>query len=159
MNHCQLELVRSSYERVRVVRSLFADLFRRRLLLLAPELSDRMEREVGTTGARDDAFLDLVSAVVQGLDRLDVLLPTLAALARRLHRRGASDADYEVVGEALAWTVEQVLAGAPEAVVAWSETFTLLAGVMRRAAGDAPVVPAPPPPRAALRTLSDWPPS
>ena len=36
MNHRQLELVRSSYDRIRRVRPLFADLFNRRLVLIAP---------------------------------------------------------------------------------------------------------------------------
>ncbi len=155
MNHRQLELVRSSYERIRRVRPLFADLFRRRLLLLAPELEALLDEDA----AQGDAeFLDTVAGVVQGLDRLDVLLPALAAHARRLHGRGVTDADYAVVGEALEWTVTQVLAGSPASVAAWSETYELLAAVMKQAARDAQGLP---PPRLPFvtRPYSDLPPA
>ena len=155
MNHRQLELVRSSYERIRRVRALFADLFRRRLLLLAPEL----EPALGDDWASwDTAFLDTVDGVVQGLDRLDVLLPALAAYARRLHGRGVTDADYGVAGEALAWTVAQVVAGIPGALTAWRETYDLLTAVMRRAAIDSQGLPRPPRLPFVTRPYSDLPP-
>jgi hemoglobin-like flavoprotein len=164
VNHRQLELVRSSYERIRSVRPLFADLFHRRLLLLAPELDPLLDEGALDGGdphppRRDAAFLDLVDDVVGGLDRLDLLLPALAAHARRLHRRGVTDLDYEVAGKALEWTLAQVLAGSPAAVAAWSETYELLTAVMKRAAEEGLGVP-PPPPRLPFITMpySDLPP-
>ena len=144
MNHRQLELVRSSYERIRRVRILFADLFNRRLMLIAPVLDRLLPAE---PERRDDAFIELVEQVVVGLDRLDELLPALVAQARAWQRRGIEQADYDVAGAALLWTVEQVLAGSPPAIDAWHETFELLAAVMKRAASE-PDPPSPPSRRA-----------
>lgn len=139
MNHRQLELVRSSYDRIRRVRPLFADLFNRRLLLIAPVLDRLLPAD---PAKRDDAFVEMVEQIVAGLDRLDVLLPALAAQARAFRRRGVEPEDYDVAGMALLWTVELVLAGSPGAIAAWRDTFELLAGVMKRAAAD-PDPPAP----------------
>ena len=144
MNHRQVELVRSSYERIRRVRPLFADLFNRRLTLMAPGLERVLP---GDTARRDEGFLDLVDFVVAGLDRLDVLLPALAAKAWEWRLLGIEPADYELTGMALHCTVEQVLSASPASVHAWRETFELLTGVMKRAATDPNAFPAPPPPR------------
>lgn len=149
MNHRQVELVRSSHERIRRVRPLFADLFNRRLTLIAPGLERVLP---GDTARRDEAFLDLVDFVVAGLDRLDVLLPALAAKAWEWRLLGIEPADYELTGMALHWTVEQVLSASPASVNAWHETFELLAGVMKRAATDPNAFPPPPPPRRAEPT-------
>jgi hypothetical protein len=137
VNHRQLELVRTSYERIHRVRPLFADLFDRRLALVAPAIdrllpADRHERE--------RAVVSTMEWVIRGLDRLDVLLPQMAALARALRRRGVEPADYDAVGEVLVWSVEQVLAGSSGDVAAWCDTYDLLASVMKRAAAD-PVDP------------------
>ena len=140
MSHRQLELVRKSYERIRRVRPLFADLFNRRWMLIAPALERLLPAE---PEHRDRAFIELVEQVVVGLDRLDELLPALAAQARAWQRYGVEPHDYDLTGEALIWTVEQVLAGSSSAVDAWRETFELLAGVMKRAASE-PALPAPP---------------
>ena len=149
MNHRQIELVRSSYERIRRVRHLFADLFNRRLTLIAPVLERLLPPEAAQ---RDAAVLELVELVVAGLDRLDVLLPALAVQARVWRLKGVEATDYDVAGMALAWTVEQVLVGSPGAITAWRETFDLLAGVMKRAAVDPHALPPPPPPRGPMRT-------
>jgi hemoglobin-like flavoprotein len=156
MNHRQLELVRSSYERIRMVRPLFADLFHRRLFLVAPRLEPLFHADPAW---RDAVFLDVVDTVVARLDRLDLLLPMLAAHARRWSRHGVLDTDYAHAGKALAWTVEQLLP-APAAIVAWRDTFEFLAAVMKRAVSDACAIPPAPPPRRTLVTLpySDRPP-
>ncbi len=140
MNHRQLELVRSSYDRIRRVRPLFADLFNRRLTLIAPVLDRLLPADAAL---RDDAFIETMERVIAGLDRLDVLLPALAAQALEWRKRGVEAADYDVAGMALGWTVEQVLAGSPGAIAAWRDTYELLAGVMKRAASD-PRLPGPP---------------
>ncbi len=150
MNHRQLVLVRTSYERIRMVRALFADLFHRRLFLVAPRLELLLPAD---PSRRDAAFLETVDMVVERLDRLDLLLPTLAACARTWSNRGVVDGDYAYAGKALAWAVEQLMKE-PAAIAAWRDTFDFLAGVMRRAVSDAQAIPPAPPPRRAMSTLS-----
>ena len=74
--------------------------------------------------------------VVQGLDHLELIVPTFAELGRRHARIGVTDSHYDTVGAALLWMLEQRLGSGwtPEAKAAWSGAYALLAGVMRRAA-------------------------
>jgi hemoglobin-like flavoprotein len=64
------------------------------------------------------------------------LVSEVAALGRRHAHYGVKDGDYESVGAALLWTLEQVLGEAftPGMREAWSEAYLLVATVMRRAA-------------------------
>ena len=83
-------------------------------------------------------LIQAVTLVVQGLDHLEALVPTIADLGRRHVQFGVTDAHYEAVGAALLWTLEQRLGSGwtPEAKVAWSCAYALLADVMRGAAGE-----------------------
>jgi hemoglobin-like flavoprotein len=151
VNHRQIELVRVSFERVEPVHTLFADLFHRRLFLMAPAVQRLADAD---PERRDRALFAMVREVIAGLDRLDLLLPSLASTARGLALQGVTSADYEAAGAALEWTLQQVIAQAPGVVLAWMETYELLAGVMKRAADDPTVAPPPPPPRRAFVTQS-----
>jgi len=79
-----------------------------------------------------------IGAVIDGLDELDRLVPTIEALGRRHAGYGVTDAQYFSVGAALLWTLEQGLGEAwtPEAAEAWSAAYTLLADIMRQAAAE-----------------------
>jgi hemoglobin-like flavoprotein len=157
VNHRQIELVRLSFERIERGSALFADLFHRRLFLIAPALERLADVDVER---RDRALFATLREIVTGLDRLDLLLPSLASTARGLGQQGVTAADYDATGAALEWTLQQVLAHAPGVVVAWTDTYELLAGVMKRAADDPMILPPPPPPRRAFVThgYSDRPP-
>jgi len=82
--------------------------------------------------------------VVQGLDHLEALVPTIADLGRRHAQFGVTDAHYDAVGAALLWTLEQGLGSGwtPEVKVAWSGAYALLADVMRTAASESASPPA-----------------
>ena len=142
MNRRQISLVQASFKRIELVPELTADLFHRRLFLVAPSLQVHFDRD---PEQRARAFLVLLRAVVEGLDRLDRLLPRLTSLARAYARRGITDHDYDAVGTALLWTVQQVLgdAHAHALATAWSETYDLLSGVMKQAVADLGGQPAP----------------
>lgn len=157
MNHRQIQLVRSSFDRLEPVRTLFADLFHRRLFLIAPALQRLVDADAER---RDEALFTALRELVAGLDRLDLLLPSLASTARALSRRGVTAADYDAAGAALDWTLHQVMTHDPGVVGAWTDIYELLAGVMKRAADDPALLPPPPLPRRTLVTqgYSDRPP-
>ena len=75
--------------------------------------------------------------VVQGLDHLEGLVPTLADLGRRHAQYGVMDGHYDTVGAALLWTLEQGLGSGwtPEVKAAWSDAYTLLTHLMRAPTG------------------------
>jgi hemoglobin-like flavoprotein len=89
-------------------------------------------------------LIQALTLVVQGLDHLEALVPTIADLGRRHAQFGVTDAHYDAVGAALLWTLEQGLGSGwtPEVKVAWTDAYALLADVMRAAAGDPASAPA-----------------
>ena len=84
-------------------------------------------------------LMQMLEEIVAVLDTPDLLVGPVAALGRRHATYGVQDGDYEPVGAALLWTLEETLGPAftPEVRDAWSEAFLLLATVMRRAAARA----------------------
>jgi hemoglobin-like flavoprotein len=70
------------------------------------------------------------------LDEPDQLVSEVAALGRQHVGYGVTDGQYETVGAALLWTLEQGLGPAftPGVRDAWSEAYLVLATLMRRAA-------------------------
>src|SRR5262245_35433335 len=82
-------------------------------------------------------LIQALTVVVQGLDHLEALVPTLADLGRRHAQYGVVDGHYDTVGAALLWTLEQGLGSGwtQEVKAAWSDAYALLADVMREAAG------------------------
>jgi hemoglobin-like flavoprotein len=77
-----------------------------------------------------------LSAVINSVDDLPSLIPTLETLGRNHIRYGVEDRHYETVGAALLWTLEQGLkeAWTPAAKSAWVEAYSTVSGVMRDAA-------------------------
>lgn len=129
----QIVLVQSSWPQVLGIRTTAADLFYARLFEVAPEVRTLFHRDLHAQGAMLMAMLD---AVVGGLDRLDQLLPTAQALARRHVAYGVRLAHYDSVGLALLWTLEQGLGPGFTAELrsAWAAAFLLLAEAMKHAA-------------------------
>ena len=82
-------------------------------------------------------LIEALTVVVQGLDHLEALVPTLTDLGRRHAQYGVTDSHYDTVGTALLWTLEQGLGSewTPEVRAAWSGAYAMLADVMRGAAG------------------------
>ena len=83
-------------------------------------------------------LVQTLTVVVQGLDRLDALVPAVADLGRRHARYGVSESHYGTVGAALLWTLEQKLGAGwtPEVKAACQGAYTVLADVMRGAARE-----------------------
>ena len=81
-------------------------------------------------------LVQALRVVVQGLDDLAALAPTLVDLGQRHTQYGVTDGHYESVGAALLWTLEQGLGSdwTSETKGAWSSAYLLLTGVMREAA-------------------------
>jgi hemoglobin-like flavoprotein len=83
-------------------------------------------------------LMQMLTAAVKGLDHLDQLAPVLQALGRRHVGYGVSDRHYEIVGQALLWTLEKALGRAftPELRHTWTAVYTLVATTMKEAARE-----------------------
>jgi len=77
---------------------------------------------------------------VNGLSRLDEIVPAVEALGKRHVGYGVKDQHYDTVAGALLYTLEKGLGPAftPEVKEAWTATYTVLAGAMKKAAATAP---------------------
>jgi hemoglobin-like flavoprotein len=79
----------------------------------------------------------MLTEIVAQLDRPETLLPGVSELGRRHRQYGVRDADYETVGAALLWTLEQGLGEGftPAVREAWTEAYLVVATLMRRGTG------------------------
>jgi hemoglobin-like flavoprotein len=129
----QKVLVQESFAVVAPIADEAAVLFYRRLFELNPSL-ERMFR--GDMAEQRRKLMQMLTAAVRGLDRLDQLVPVVEDLGRRHAAYGVADAHYDTVGAALLWTLEQGLGEAftPDVQDAWASVYGLLANTMKNAA-------------------------
>ena len=137
MTNDEVQLVRSSWAKVQPISAQAAELFYGRLFDTAPELKPLFKGDMRAQGQR---LMDMIDTAVQGLDRLDELLPALQALGERHAGYGVKDGDYDKVAAALLWTLEQGLGEAftAEIRLAWTSTYSSVADTMRKAAAKMP---------------------
>ena len=77
-------------------------------------------------------LIDMLSTIVGRLDNLEELSSDIAAMAQRHVAYGVKPAQYQKVGEALLWTLEQGLGKdyTPEVKEAWTKCYSTLADAM-----------------------------
>lgn len=133
MTSDQISLVQSSFQKVIPISETAADLFYRRLFELDPSLRALFKGDMKDQGYK---LIQMIKAVVQGLDKPETIIPVVQNLGKRHAAYGVKARHYETVGAALLWTLEQGLGKdfTPETKTAWTETYKLLAGTMQAAA-------------------------
>jgi nitric oxide dioxygenase len=131
----QIALVQSSFSRIAPEADTVAGLFYERLFDHTPALRPLF---MGDMAEQRRKLMAMLGLVVRGLDRLDSLLPAVAALGRRHAIYGVRDEHYATVGAALLWALERGLGGdfTPTVRDAWAVAYGTLADVMRAAAAS-----------------------
>ena len=126
--------VRESWELLRPRSDAVAAAFYARLFESNPELK-RLFNTTDMTEQRRKLVV-MLSEIVRALDRPEVLVSEVADSGRRHVNYGVHDRDYDDVGAALLWAIDQSLGERSTAEIraAWREAYDLLAAVMRRAA-------------------------
>ena len=132
----QIDLVKSSWEKVVPIADKAAELFYAKLFELDPCVKPLFKGDMVEQGRKLTASLTFT---VNALDRLDDIVPTVQQLGIRHVGYGVKDKDYDTVGAALLWTLEQGLGEAftPDTKEAWATAYALLAGTMKAAAAKA----------------------
>jgi hemoglobin-like flavoprotein len=132
----QKTLVQDSFAVITPIADDAAALFYRRLFELDPSL-ERMFK--GDMAEQRRKLMQMLTAAVKGLDRLEQLVPVVQDLGRRHIGYGVADRHYDTVGEALLWTLEKGLGSAftPEVRNAWVTVYGLLATTMKESAREA----------------------
>ena len=129
----QIALVQKSFAVIAPIADDAAVLFYQRLFEIDPSLKSMFR---GDMAEQRRKLMQMLTAAVKGLQRLDRLVPVLEDLGRRHIGYGVTDQHYDTVGAALLWTLEKGLGRAftPEAKEAWTAVYGLLANTMRNAA-------------------------
>jgi len=132
----QIELVQSTFAIIAPIADDAAALFYRRLFEIDPSLQQMFK---GDMAEQRRKLMQMLTAAVKGLDRLDQLVPVVEDLGRRHARYGVEDRHYDTVGAALLWTLEAGLGRGFTAEVreAWATVYGLLATTMKNAAHEA----------------------
>jgi len=132
----QKTLVQESFATIAPIADDAAALFYRRLFEIDPELRPMFR---GDMAEQRKKLMQMITAAVKGLDRLEQLVPAVQDLGRRHAGYGVKVEHYRTVGEALLWTLEKGLGAAftPEMKAAWAAVYGLLARTMQQAADEA----------------------
>jgi hemoglobin-like flavoprotein len=138
MNPQQIQLVQESFEHVKPITDIAADLFYGRLFELDPSLRPMFKDDMAEQKAK---LMTTLAFAVASLKQPDRLLPAVRQLGRRHMGYGVQNGHYQTVGAALLWTLGQGLGDGftPAVEEAWTAAYTLLANTMQEAADMAAV--------------------
>jgi hemoglobin-like flavoprotein len=136
MTNEDIQLVQGSWNRVLPLKKEAAELFYRKLFELDPGLRRLFTGNMEEQGAK---LMQMITAAVNGLNRLEALLPVVRQLGARHGTYGVRDEHYDTVATALLWTLEQGLQHefTAEVKAAWIKVYGVLSQVMRES-HDAP---------------------
>jgi hemoglobin-like flavoprotein len=129
----QIKIVRENVERIAPVADKATTTFCDRLFALDSSLRLMFDEN---SAERKQELLMMLKFAVETLDRIDVFMPSLEALGRKHVGYGVRDEHYDAIGASLILTLRQMFGKefTLETEKAWLETYTLVAGTMRRAA-------------------------
>ena len=134
----QKELVQKTWVMVVPIADKAAELFYGRLFELEPEYKVMFKNDMTEQGKK---LMKTINIAVEALNDVEPLVPTLKQMGADHAGYGVKDRDYNVVGAALLWTLEQGLGDAftDEVRNAWGAVYELLASVMKQGAAEASV--------------------
>jgi hemoglobin-like flavoprotein len=137
----QKRLVENTWKQVAPIADAAAEIFYGRLFEIDPT-TRKLFRATDMVAQRKK-LLQTLSFAINGLNDLDALASKVEDLGRRHARYGVTDAQYDSVGAALLWTLEQGLGQAwtPAVASAWTEVYQSLSRIMRKAIAQADVAP------------------
>lgn len=136
MNEEQIRLVRESFAKVAPIADQAAEMFYTRLFEMDPEVQKLFSGDMEEQGRK---LMKMIGIAVGSLDRLGDIVPAVQQLGIRHAAYGVRDEDYDTVAGALLWTLGQGLGDdfTDECKAAWTETYTVLATVMKDASRQA----------------------
>ena len=133
MNAQQIALVQSSFEDVKPIAGIAADLFYTRLFELDPALRHMFR---GDLSEQKIKLMSTLAFAVAGLNQPERILGAVRDLGRRHAGYGVRPEHYQTVGTALLWTLRQGLGEkfTPAVAEAWAAAYGLVAATMQDAA-------------------------
>ncbi len=135
MSPQEIALIKESFAKVAPIAEQAAAIFYARLFELDPSLRALFHGDMADQGRK---LMQMLGFAVNGLDRLDSLVPSIRQLGLRHAGYRVRDSHYETVGAALLWTLAKGLGSdfTLETRTAWGKTYWLLAETMKAGARD-----------------------
>jgi hemoglobin-like flavoprotein len=132
----QKTLVQESFRLLTPIADLAARLFHQRLFELDPKLKSLFKGDMEEQGKK---LMKMIAAAVNALDRLEEIVPAVQDLGARHAGYGVEEKDYDIVGNALLWTLQQGLDDlyTSEVEEAWIAAYSELSNTMKNAAAEA----------------------
>lgn len=129
MNEQTISLVQKSFKSLIPVADQVGSTFYARLFEAYPDVRPMFAADIGPQSKK---LVQMLSVVVNGLDRLDTILPAVRQLARRHKGYGVVEGHYGAVGETLIGTLRLGLGDGftPEVEAAWTQAYTTLSTAM-----------------------------
>ncbi len=136
----QIDMVQSSWEKVKPIAPQAAELFYGKLFELNPSLKALFKGDMKDQGKK---LMDTLGVAVSSLKKLDTILPVVQELGRKHVKYGVPEKSYETVGEALLWTLGQGLGEefTDEVKAAWTQTYVTISTVMIEASREVEASP------------------
>ena len=131
------EVVQSSFLQVVPIAETAAEIFYGRLFETMPEAQHLFKHtDIKEQGKK---LMQTLGFAVAGLKKPETVLPAVKALGARHVAYGVRDEHYQIVGEALLWTLEQGLGEAftDEVKEAWATVYSILAETAIQGAHEA----------------------
>lgn len=130
MNPTQIQLVQDSFELVKPIAGVAAELFYNRLFELDPALRALFKGDLNDQKVK---LMATLAFAVAGLKQPNQVLGAVRQLGQRHAGYGVRPEHYQTVGAALLWTLEQGLGAhyTPAVAEAWTALFALVAGTMQ----------------------------
>ena len=125
----QVLLVKDSFRKVVPIAGVAADLFYDRLFSIAPELRSLFPEDMTEQKKK---LIAMLATAVGNLHQFDRIASAVQDLGKRHATYGVTAVDYQPVGAALLWTLEQGLGTdfTPPVKTTWTEAYMTLASVV-----------------------------
>ncbi|MEM7259159.1 MAG: globin family protein, partial [Pseudomonadota bacterium] len=100
-----------------------------------PALKSLFKDDVKEQGEK---LMKMITVAVNGLNKLDTIVPAVQALGKRHVGYGVEPQHYDTVGSSLIWTLQQGLGDDFDepTKAAWLEAYTILSTTMKDAAAE-----------------------
>ncbi|MEM8837651.1 MAG: globin family protein [Pseudomonadota bacterium] len=129
----KVKLVQDSFKKVAPIADAASDIFYNRLFEIAPDVRSMFPADMTEQRGK---LMQTLAVAVNNLHQVETIVPVVQELGKKHVGYGVKDEHYDTVGSALLYTLEKGLGDDFTAEVkdAWTETFMLVAGVMKDAA-------------------------
>lgn len=128
----EIDLVQNTWNAVKPIANTAADLFYEKLFELDPQVRSLFPDDMAN---QKKMLMQMISVAVASLRNPEKLIPAVQELGKRHVGYGVKDEDYQTVGTALLWTLEQGLGESwnDEVKAAWVTTYGILSDTMIKA--------------------------